>query len=93
MVPARIKLMELTARDRAILDFERCWWMEPGAKEAAVREKFKFSADRYRRLLSTLIDSPAALAYDPLVVKRLQRAREQRRRARFERRSADPRSR
>lgn len=84
--------MELSARDRAILDFERCWWMASGAKEAAIRERFEFSADRYRRLLSSIIDSPAALAYDPLVVKRLRRAREQRRRARFERR-ADPRSR
>ena len=30
-------LMGLSARDRAILDFERGWWSRPGPKEAAIR--------------------------------------------------------
>ena len=39
--------MELTDRDRAILDFERSWWAEAGPKEALIREKFELSATRY----------------------------------------------
>ena len=42
------------------------------------------SPTRYYQLLSTLLDDPAAAAYDPLVVRRLRRARLRRRRARAE---------
>jgi hypothetical protein len=75
---------DLGERERAILDFERTWWTEPGAKEPAIRERFGLSATRYYQLLAELIDIDAALAYDPLVVRRLRRTRERRRRARFE---------
>ena len=70
-------------RARSILDFERTWWLEGGAKEPAIRAAFDVSAGRYYQLLSRLIDSPAAYAYDPLVVLRLRRQRDRRRRARF----------
>ena len=62
---------------------ERTWWLEGGAKEPAIRAAFDVSAGRYYQLLSRLIDSPAAYAYDPLVVLRLRRQRDRRRRARF----------
>ena len=75
--------MELTARDRAILDFERTWWTEGGHKETVIRERFSLSAGGYYRRLSQLLDLPEALAYDPLVVRRLRRVRDRRRRARF----------
>ncbi|MCU1449384.1 MAG: hypothetical protein JWP02_1554, partial [Acidimicrobiales bacterium] len=29
--------MALSDRERAILDFERSWWAEPGPKELAIR--------------------------------------------------------
>ena len=77
--------MQLTDRDRAILDFERTWWAEGGSKELAIRERFELSATRYYQLLAELIESPEALDYDPLVVRRLRRVRDRRRRARFER--------
>jgi hypothetical protein len=83
--------MELTERDRAILDFERTWWTEGGSKELAIREHFELSATRYYQLLGELMDSPEALAYDPLVVRRLRRVRDRRRRARFEGRPAEER--
>jgi hypothetical protein len=38
--------------------------------------------------LNELLNSPEAAAYDPLVVRRLRRQRDRRRRARFEGRSA-----
>ena len=85
--------MELSARDRAILDFERSWWQLAGSKEQAIRARLHMSTTRYYRRLGELMEHPAALAYDALTVKRLRRYRELRRRARYEGRRADPRSR
>jgi hypothetical protein len=80
--------MALSPRDQAILDFERSWWTEPGPKEGAIRERFDLSPTRYYQILNDLLDAPEALGYDPLVVRRLRRLRDRRRRARFEGRSA-----
>jgi Protein of unknown function (DUF3263) len=80
--------MALSDRDRAILDFERTWWTEPGPKELAIRERFDLSPTRYYQVLNELLESVEAIAYDPLVVRRLRRLRDRRRRARFEGRSA-----
>jgi hypothetical protein len=74
----------LSERDRAIIDFERTWWTEPGPKEAAIRARFNLSAGRYYAILGQLLTSPDAAAYDPLVVRRLRRLRSNRRRARME---------
>lgn len=76
--------MPLTDRDRAILDFERSWWTEAGPKDTAIRERFELSGTRYYQLLTDLLDDPDALEYDPLLVRRLRRVRERRRRARVE---------
>ncbi|MDQ1403142.1 MAG: hypothetical protein QOG03_1458 [Actinomycetota bacterium] len=80
--------MALSDRERAILDFERTWWTQPGPKEVAIRERFELSPTRYYQLLHELLESPDAIAYDPLVVRRLRRLRDRRRRARYEGRSA-----
>ncbi|MDQ1395877.1 MAG: hypothetical protein QOG64_1136 [Acidimicrobiaceae bacterium] len=80
--------MALSERDRAILDFERTWWAEPGPKEVAIRTRFDLSPTRYYQVLNDLLESLEALDYDPLVVRRLRRLRDRRRRARFEGRSA-----
>jgi Protein of unknown function (DUF3263) len=77
---------ELSERDCAILSFERHWWKYAGAKEQAVREKFDMSSTRYYQVLNTLIDRPEALAFDPLLVRRLRRLRAARQRARSARR-------
>jgi hypothetical protein len=76
----------LTDRERALLDFERQWWRYAGAKENALRELFDLSATRYYQVLNALIDRPEALAYDPMLVKRLRRLRAQRQRSRSARR-------
>lgn len=76
--------MELTERDRAILDFEGSWWAEQGPKEALIRERFELSATRYYEVLNELLDAEEAYAYDPLVVRRLRRMRDRRRRARHD---------
>jgi hypothetical protein len=76
----------LSERDEQVLAFERQWWKYAGAKEQAIRELFDMSATRYYQVLNALIDSPAALAHDPMLVKRLRRMRSSRQRARTARR-------
>ena len=76
----------LPERDQRILEFERQWWKFAGAKEQAIREQFEMSATRYYQVLNALIDLPEALAFDPMLVKRLQRMRAARARARSARR-------
>jgi hypothetical protein len=76
--------MGLTERDRAILDFERSWWREPGPKEQAIKDRFDLSSTRYYEILGELLALPEAEDYDPLVVRRLRRQRDKRRRARYE---------
>ncbi|MEP6852635.1 MAG: DUF3263 domain-containing protein [bacterium] len=76
----------LARRDREILAFERQWWKFAGAKEQAIRELFDMSSTRYYQLLNNLIDEPAALAADPMLVKRLRRLRATRQRQRSARR-------
>lgn len=77
---------QLSERDRDILDFERQWWKYAGAKEQAVRDQFDMSATRYYQVLNALIDRPAALEADPLLVRRLRRLRAARQRQRSARR-------
>lgn len=80
------RIAELSERDLRILEFERQWWRYAGAKEQAIRELFDCSTTRYYQMLNALIDSPAALQADPMLVKRLRRMRSARQRARSARR-------
>ncbi|MEU8260868.1 DUF3263 domain-containing protein [Micromonospora sp. NPDC048999] len=72
----------LTERDQRILAFEQQWWKHAGAKEQAIRDTFGFSATRYYQLLNALLDHPAALAAEPVLVGRLRRLRSSRTRIR-----------
>jgi hypothetical protein len=72
----------LSGRDKEILEFERQWWKYSGAKEQAIRELFGMSATRYYQVLNALVDHPAALSFDPMLIKRLQRMRSTRARNR-----------
>ena len=76
----------LTDRDREILAFERQWWKYAGSKEQAIKELFDMSSTRYYQVLNGLINNPAALAEDPMLVKRLRRLRATRQKARAARR-------
>jgi hypothetical protein len=76
----------LSDRDRRILEFERQWWKYAGAKEQAIRDLFEMSSTRYYQILNTLIDTPEAVSFDPMLVKRLRRMRAARQRARSARR-------
>lgn len=74
---------EFDDRSREILDFEREAWKLQIPKERAIRERFGFSAARYHQLLHRTVDHPQALAYDPMLVRRIIRVREARRRRRL----------
>jgi IS4 transposase len=65
-----------------LLDFERSWADRAGNREAAIRAEFGVSSARYYQMLYALIDSPLAVRDDPILVRRLQRLRDARRRAR-----------
>jgi hypothetical protein len=78
-VPAEPRLSE---REERILAFERQWWRHAGAKEQAIRDTFQLSATRYYQVLNALLDNPAALAADPVLVRRLRRLRTTRARSR-----------
>ena len=66
---------ELSELEVSVLEFERRWWKYGGAKDHAIRERFDMSATSYFQILNPLLDNPAALASDPMLVKRLRRIR------------------
>jgi hypothetical protein len=72
----------LTRREHEMLVFERQWWRRAGAKDTAIRARFEMPPTRYYQALNALVDRPAALAADPLVVARLRRVRAARHRRR-----------
>ena len=75
----------LTRREHEMLAFERHWWRHAGAKETAIRDRFGVPPTRYYQALNALVDQPAALAADPLLVRRLRRLRAARHRTRSSR--------
>jgi hypothetical protein len=80
--PARPDATALSERELQILAFERQWWKHAGAKEQAIRDAFDLSATRYYQILNALLDNPAALAHDAVLVGRLRRLRAARARIR-----------
>ena len=84
-VPHRPDEPDLDERQLQVLAFEGRAWQQPARKAEAIRDEFGISATRYYRILGELIDSPAALRHDPMLVKRLQRMRSARAEARSRR--------
>lgn len=84
-VSAQVTQHELSRREHEMLAFERHWWRHPGAKETAIRDRFGMPPTRYYQALNALVDQPAALAADPLLVRRLRRLRSARQRTRSSR--------
>lgn len=78
----------LTDTEVAVLDFERSWWKFAGAKESAIHEAFGWSPTRHYQVVNDLLDRPEALAYDPMLVRRLVRLRDRRQALRGARRMA-----
>jgi hypothetical protein len=72
----------LSERDTRVLAFERGTWRTAAAKEQAISEVLGFTVTRYYQLLNELIDTPEALKFDPVLVKRLRARRARRQRMR-----------
>ncbi|MGH2671892.1 MAG: DUF3263 domain-containing protein [Actinomycetota bacterium] len=68
---------------RELLDFERSRPRGGRSKAREIRERWGLTPTRYHQLLIRAVDSPDALAYDPVLVRRLRRLRDARRRARL----------
>jgi hypothetical protein len=71
----------LSERDLAIIEFESTWFTLDEERHQAIRARFSCSVEEYNLELNRVIDHPAAMLADPLVVRRLRRQRERRRRA------------
>ncbi len=76
------KVQRLDPRLGDVLELEASWWSLGLTKDRAVRERLGLSSARYHQLLDRAIDRPEALARYPMLVLRLRRLREERRRAR-----------
>ncbi len=66
-----------------LLDFERSGPRGGRSKAREIRERWGLTPTRYHQLLVRAVDSPDALAYDPVLVRRLRRLRDTRRHARL----------
>ncbi|AAN12602.1 DUF3263 domain-containing protein [Mycobacterium phage Che9c] len=65
----------LTPAECAMLDLERDWWATQVGKESAIVDRIGVSPVRYYQRLNRLVETEAALAYDPVTVNRLRRLR------------------
>ncbi|MDF2991478.1 MAG: hypothetical protein K0S37_1992 [Microbacterium sp.] len=76
----------LSAAD--LLAFEARWGNHTGGKEEAIRRELGETPARYYQLLGRIIDTREALEFDPMLVGRLRRIRDERRVERAGRRAA-----
>ena len=70
----------LGERELAILRFEATWFTLYEDRHEAIRARFTCSVEEYNLEVNRVIDHPASMLEDPLVVRRLRRQRERRRR-------------
>lgn len=80
----------LDGLSREVLDFERSWRRIGRSKEREIRERLGITPTRYHQVLVRAIDLPEALTWDPMLVRRLRRLRDARRRTRLARRLGRP---
>ena len=73
--PILQQAQKLEEEGHHVLAFEHDRARHDRTKEAEIRVEFDMSPARYYQVLDRVIDSPAALAYDPQLVTRLQRLR------------------
>jgi len=65
-------LLVLSHEEKAILDFERRWG-QTGPKDRLIEGVLGLTSAGYYELLGRLVGERAAVAYDPLTVKRVLR--------------------
>jgi hypothetical protein len=82
LAPNVAGLEELIDAEKAVLAFEHRRWTYPGAKDEAILKTFTLTPVHYQQWVLAIIDKPAALVHDPMLVKRLRRLRATRRQRR-----------
>jgi len=61
----------LSTEEKAVLEFESSWWLQPGPKDQAIEFSLGLTAAAYYEALLALVDRPEAMRHDPLTVKRV----------------------
>ena len=61
----------LTTEERAVLEFERAWWKEPGPKDQAIEFALGLTSAAYYEVLAALVTDRRAIAFDPLTALRV----------------------
>lgn len=69
----------LTPEETAMLQFAKLRWTYQGTKEDTIRTQFGCSPSIFYARLNRLLDNPAALAAEPVLVRALTRLRDARR--------------
>lgn len=64
---------ELTLEE--VLAFERRWYIYAGNKTTAMEQRFGVTVEEYEARLSEILEDPAALAFDRILVTRIKRLR------------------
>lgn len=72
----------LTDHDAAVLAFAARTFRFPGARDEAITVEFGMTPWRYEQRLQQVLDLPAALEAEPMLVNRLRRLRFERRQTR-----------
>ncbi|MGH9291241.1 MAG: DUF3263 domain-containing protein [Acidimicrobiales bacterium] len=85
--------MALSRREREALDLEGDWWRSASTKQHAIRQRLGCSPATHYAMVRRLAGTPEAFEYDPLVVSRLRRRLDRRRREQLAGKgTADPRA-
>lgn len=72
----------MTDDERTALAIEGAYWRHLGAKEAEIRRALGWSAIRHAQVVLALLERPDVEAEEPMLVRRLRRVRDGRRRGR-----------
>ncbi|MFZ1363033.1 MAG: DUF3263 domain-containing protein [Candidatus Nanopelagicales bacterium] len=75
-----VRREELSDLELRILEFEHRWYRHRGEKHVDLSREFGISPIRYFQILNHIIDKPAAVVAEPMLVNRLRRLRDSRRR-------------
>lgn len=67
---------QLSELDQRILQFMKKDFKYKGARDLAIKQEFDLNAIEFFHRVNTLIDTEAALAYDPILIGQLRKARE-----------------
>ena len=76
-------MQPITEQEQGILALAGADFKYPAAREQQAREDFALSGTRFWQEVNRILDMPAAHAWDPHTVARLERQRQQRHRPRI----------